>query len=419
MRAKRFTAIFFVGVLAVFVCLVFTGVSMKAAEKLTTASSSVNIDWEKLYPFEESAGHALKPKMSKLSYVKEKTEKYTSTGMAGGTRIVEAARTYEELIGWNMAAVNDYNPVIKLHDGHLSDLAASRDVSENAEAVKELDSFCRELGIEYIYINLPKKICAYDDKEISGVLDYSNQNADRLLDAIGRAGVKHYDLRKKLHTEGMNHHEAFFRTDHHWKPETGLWASKHILQILRDDFGWDVDPEILNPDKFEHKIYPDWFLGSYGKKLTLARTKADDFTMIYPKFRTLIRFELPAGGIDTSGDVSVTYNMQCVERMDYYGLNTYAAYKYADQPLSKIHNLLKHDSKKILFIHESMFNCVIPFVALGIENTDEIDLRHFSGSLRSYIKSSKPDIVISAYHSGVPGRTRAVKYPNNKLYDFR
>ena len=407
-------------------CLFFSGASMKTSEKLAEPDNPINISWEELYLFDEhkDSTHPKTPSIisrikGTINFLRTKIDEYTSNKIAGSFAIIKAAKTYEELIGWNMAAVNSYNPVIRLGDGFLAGLVASTDISENAEAVAELDNFCRTLGIKYMYINAPMKICASEDKYISGILDYSNQNTDRFLEAIGRAGVKYYDFRKILHSEGIKHHEAFFRTDHHWRPETGLWAAKHILGFLRDNYGWDVDPDILNPERFERKVYPEWFLGSQGKKLTLSRTKPDDFTLLFPKFRTLIRFEAPALGIDTSGDLSVTYNMPKAEIKDYYGLNTYAAYKYADQPLTRIHNLLSHDGRKILFVHGSVFNCVIPFTALGIEYTEEIDLRHFTGSLRSYIKASSPDIVITAYNSTTIGRTRAAKYPNNKFYDFR
>jgi len=230
---------------------------------------------------------------------------------------------------------------------------------------------------------------------------------------------RYYDFRKILHAEGMKHHEAFFRTDHHWKPETGLWAAKHILEFLRDDYGWRVEPEILNPDRFEHKVYPEWFLGSQGKKLSLLRVKPDDFTMLYPKFRTFIHYEAPHEGVNISGDFSVTYYMKSVERKDYYGLSPYGAYKYGDQPLDMIHNLLNHDGKKILVIHDSMFNCVIPLIALGVEEVHGMDLRHFTGSLRSYIKATKPDMVITAYYTNSVGRSSKSMRPNNRMYDFR
>ena len=66
----------------------------------------------------------------------------------------------------------------------------------------------------------------------------------------------------------------------------------------------------------------------------------------------------------------------------------------------------------MLFIHASLSNCVVPFVALGIEYTDEIDLRHFTGSVETFIRTEKPDIVIVAYNSEVPGT-------DDRLYDFR
>ena len=427
MKTQKFIAVIFLSTVIFFLCLgVVSYIAKKTNDFVNYDEEKIaapNIDWAKLYPFDDADvphdNTEENPIEKIFSHIKEKCEEYSSTRLLGFYHAAVAAKSYEELIGWNMAAVNGYNPVIKLNDGYLSGLAASRDVSENAEAVKELNDFCRDLGIEYTYINLPVKICISEDKDISGILDFSNKNADRLLDAIGRAGVKYYDFRKILHSDGIKHHEAFFRTDHHWRQETGMWAAKHILGILRDDYGWKVDPELLNPDRFDHKIDPEWFLGSQGKKITLARTKPDDFTMLYPKFRTLIRFEVLSRGIDTSGDFAVTYEMRHVERKDYYALNPYAAYKYADRPLTRIHNLLNHDGRKILFIHDSVSNCVIPFVGLGIEYTDEIDLRHFTGSLQTYIKASRPDIVITAYYSSIPGRTRAAEYPNNKFYDFR
>ena len=423
MKAQRFTAIFFVSVLAVMIFLVFAGIVMRAAEKLTgspenTDPNVVHIDWDKLYPFESGGTYADEPKLSLFAFMKEKITNYTSEKMAGRFTLVEGAKTYEELIGWNMTT-QGYNPVLKLNDGYLSDITESLDITENAEAVKGLDEFCRGMGIEYAYISLPAKICQSEDTYISGFLDFSNQNTDRLLDALGRAGVRYYDLRKTLHAEGIDHHGAFFRTDHHWKPETGLWAAKHVLEFLRDDYGWDVEPEILDPERFEHKVYPEWFLGSQGKKLSLMRTQPDDFTMLYPKFRTLIHYEAPNDRVNTSGDFSVTYYMKSVERKDYYGLNPYGAYKHADQPLDRIHNLLNHDGRKILIIHGSMSNCVIPLIALGVEYTDAIDLRHFTGSLRSYIKATKPDMVIVSYYAKTPGRSSKSQRPNNRMYDFR
>ena len=419
---KRITAIFFLSVIMIFMwCIVPFSIARRAVEKLTTSDDAVNIDidWEKLYPFEGSRDITPDEKLSVIDYVKEKIENYTSSKLTGRQAIIEAAKMYEDVIGWNMAAVQGYNPVIKLNDGYLSGLVVSRDVTENVQAVKELDDFCHSLGIEYMYINYPAKICISQDKEISGILDFTNQNADQLLHMLRESGVSVYDFRETLHNEGMNHHEAFFRTDHHWKPETGLWAARHILQILRDDYGWNVKPEILDAENFEYVVYRDWFLGSQGKKLTLSRTNPDDFTMIYPKFRTRLHFEIPTRGINTSGDFSITYEMSKVETRDYYGLSPSGAYNHGRSPVCKLNNMIADNNKKAILIYDSFSNPVIPFLALAVKNVEIVDLRQFTGSLKSYIKSSKPDVVITAYYSEMPGCTLSSQWPENKLYDFR
>ena len=276
---------------------------------------------------------------------------------------------------------------------------------------------CKSEGINFFYVNLPTKICVSQDKNISGILDFSNQNTDRFLLGLKESGVKYYDLRKILHNEGMNHHEAFFKTDHHWKPETGLWAAKKVLEFLRNDYNYNVNPEILNPENFDKVIYPEWFLGSQGKKVTLKRARPEDISLIYPKYRTQFNFQAPAAGINISGDFGVIYEMKSIVSKDFYGTNPYAVYKYGDQPLSITHNFLSDNNNKILVIHDSFSNSLIPFLALGVQQIDEIDLRHFSGSLRTYIKFTRPDLVFIAYLSGIQGQPKSNN--KNEFFDFR
>ena len=316
-------------------------------------------------------------------------------------RIIEFAKKYEDLISWNIAPMSDYNPVVKLRDGYLTNYILKIDVTESANSTIKFANFCKDNGIEFFYVNAPYKICKIDDAYISGILDFSNQNADNFLLKLKNAGVKYYDFRKILHDEGKNHHKSFYVTDHHWKAETGLWAAKHLLEILRDDYNWNVEPSILDENNFEFKNYSKYFLGSRGKKFTLSRTEPDDIKLIYPKFKTFLNWEMPFSEINTSGDFSITYDMSEVEKIDYYNSNPYAAYNHADIALGKIKNYLLDNEKKILIIHASFFNCVVPFLALGIENVEEIDLRHFKESLKDYILSNKPDVLILAYNCNV------------------
>ena len=404
MKPERFTVGIFLCVIMGMMMLAVWSLAVKQAAKLTE-KQEVKIDWEKLYPFDDCWTHSAESEKESLyEYVKRKLEEYTSKYFRGYHNIVEASRRYEDIVRWNMVSVFDYNAVVRLKDGYLTTYTANLDVATDAESVKNFADFCTERGINFLYINFPTKVCVSEDKEICGVLDFANQNADKFLAMLKESGVRNYDFRKNLHEAGKNHHESFFVTDHHWKPETGLWVAGEILRLLRDDLKWDIEPEILSPGNFDCVKYYGWFLGSEGKKVTLARAKPDDFTMIYPKFTASLRFEVPALEINLSGNFSIIYNMEGVETRDYYGKNPYAAYIYGDNPLSVIENMSSTNSKRLLIIHESMSNCVIPFVALGVRHIDAVDLRHFTGSIRKFADTVRPDAVIVMYYAAVPGR---------------
>ena len=426
MKAKKFTAAFFLSMIVIFMCLTPVSLVIKQVNKKAEAENEErilsifksSIDWEKLYPFDEYAyKHDEIPqndsnKETLFSYVKRKIDDYSSKYFIGRLKAIEAAKTYEETLGWNIVSVYEYNGVTKLHDGYLTGINPKADPSSNAASVIDLADWCNNKDIDFLYINAPNKICASDDADVSGTLDFSNQNADKFLELLNEGGVRAYDLRKILHQDGIKHHEAFFITDHHWKPETGLWAAKHILEFLRNDYAWNIDPEILNPDKFEHVVYPEWFLGSQGKKFMLSRTKPDDFTMLYPKYDTMLHYEIPDRNIDLSGDFSVVYNMPSVSSKDYYHKNPYGAYNRGNHALTKIHSRLSSNDRRILVLHDSFGNCVVPFLALSIGHTEEIDLRSFNGSVRKYIEVNHPDAVAVMYYSAVTGG-------NSKMYDFR
>ena len=423
MKNERLTATFFLSVIMICLCLVFGSfIDTHHEYALLTAQPEPEeaVNWRQLYQFDDAPVlPSRQPRTLEYiyNYIKNACNKYSSS-LFGSMRAVETAKNYEDFIGWNIASAYEYNGVTKLTDGHLTIMHPMIDVSQASSAVADLAAYCKDKGIDFFYAACPKKTCIYEDKDISGTLDFANSNADNLLKLLAQAGLNVYDFRKLLHEDGMNHHASFYKTDNHWKAETGLWAAKHILEFLRDDYGWDVHPQILEPSRFEHVIYPEWFLGSRGRKFMLSRTKPDDFTMLYPKFKTLFQYNVPSKGLNVSGDFSITYNMSSVASKDYYGKNPYAAYGSGNKPLARTHNLMNHNGKRILVIHDSFSLCVVPFVALGTEYTDDIDLRYFTGSLKKYIAVNHPDLVAVCYYLTDVHDT--INLDTHKdLYDFR
>lgn len=407
----------------------FTRLVFAGAMSIGEVSEDVSVDWQELYPFEEEAEKAvgasdgaaeeglLTRYANKIKYIEENISPYLEKWLPGYISLVQYAKSYEDIIGWNLSVYSDYNSVTKLEDGQLTVFSEKVDVSRNVVALSEFKDFCVETGAEFIYVQSPHKISKYTDTDISGILDFSNQNADDFLAGLEAEGIDYLDIREEIYEAGFDHHGLFFRTDHHWKPETGLWASGILAEELKERYGFLVDTEWLEAEKFEAVVYEDYFLGSRGRRVTLAQTEPDDISLLYPNYDTSVSFLVPSKGIDATGDFSVMYDMSQLETIDYYNLSPYSAYNYGNPPLVVTHNNLIENGTHILFIKDSFVNTVAPFMAMGVERVDQLDLRYFTGSVEAYIKETQPDVVIVMY---TPSAIEEIDWSTHKsTFDFR
>ena len=177
------------------------------------------------------------------------------------------------------------------------------------------------------------------------------------------------------------------------------------------------DISLLNSDRYCKNVYENWFLGSRGRKVTLARTTPDDMSLLYPEFQTKFEYTIPQIDINVVGDFNIFYDMQQM-RLDYYNKNAYDSYSYSNKQYIYIKNLMADNNKKILVIKNSFANVVTPFLATQCRELEILDVRQFTGSVRSFIKKHKPDIVIVLYHIGE--LIIKVNYDTHKCsWDFR
>lgn len=351
--------------------------------------------------------------------LKTRIDNYTQDNLIFYKDITGAAGKLEQSLGWNFAAFNEYNGLYRMEDGWWTALLPRIDVTESAESVISFSEFLRGEEIDLLYVQAPFKVCK-EDKEISGILDFSNQNADQLLGLLTEAGVDTLDLRQRLHETGRAHHESFFVTDHHWTGETGLWAAGEIAGKLRESYGYAMDPALLDPENFRKEVLEDAFLGSQGKKLTLQVVQPEDIAFLYPNYENQLRFRIKSIGIDLTGDFSVTYNREALEGEDLYEQDPYHAYSYGDRALIRYENLTDAAvaEQKVLLLHDSFSDVVQSFLALGLKNLEAMDLRYFDGSLESYIRENQPDLVIVMINAGeISGKIN--RDSHRDLFDFQ
>lgn len=389
----------------------------------TTARETIPIDWEMLYPFSEEkkiiedigANTIIERYMDRIDRLENQVRTYVTEYLPGYIPLVKLAKKYENFIQWNYVVFSEYNGVVTMKDGYLTGLTERKDTQEAVDSTIGFANWCKERGTNFLFVQAPHKISKYEDADLSGIMDFSNQNADELLAALTAASVEVYDIRETIHEKGLPHHELFYRTDHHWRGETGLWAARHILEELRDRYDYDIDVSVLDEEWFTRVDYPGHLLGSQGEKATLARTTPDDFSLLYPKYPTKLHYKIPNLGLDINGDFSVLYDMSRVDEKVITG--TYGTYIYGDQPIEKIQNQMADNNVRVLMIHDSFGDCTVPFLSMGIQTTDSMDVRHFTGSVRSFIEQTEPDVVVVLYN---PDESFAIDpTTHTSPYDFR
>lgn len=295
--------------------------------------------------------------------------------------------------------------VFKMSNGQLTYEYPDCDMGYAAEEVTGLSRFCEEKGIEFAYVQLPCK--AYDDKLMPpGTHTYGYADSDELIAAIKENGVEVLDLREEIEREGFDIPELFFRTDHHWKPSTALWAASVIAGRLSETVdGYDYDSAKYDPDNYKTKLYEDWFLGSLGRRVGSLYGGVDDFEVITPRFDTdfhLYTESQAADGKQKNKDGSfkkALMKLSYVKKKDYFSNLTYFTYMGNEYRLATVTNRLADNDKRILMLRDSFSCTLLPYLSLSAGEITAIDMRyHKKLKIKEYIENNDFDAVIIAYN---------------------
>ncbi len=350
--------------------------------------------------------------------VTNKLDSYANQQLMFRRPIVEAANRYEKLINWNLAGYSEYNNVIDLGGGYLTTFMNWIDVWGNVEAVQEFNEYLDAQDIPMLFVQLPSKI-PRQDTVVNNVVDFYNDNADRLVGWLSDSGVNTLDLRDDAEQLDLDYRLLFYNTDHHWRAETGLWAAGAIGGELNRSFGFTIDPALFDPASYTFERYEKAYLGSLGKKVTLARATPDDFNLIYPKFDVNLTMKIPAINLEATGGFDIIFDYSQLDIQDLYQRELYGMYLRSattQHGFIQLENKLPQgDARKVLILGDSFNYALVPYLGLGIDRMDYVDLRHYTGSLRDLVDAGGYEMVILAYSS-----LFQVEYSSGlSMYDFR
>lgn len=355
---------------------------------------SIDVKYDELYPFEKVEQQV--NEKNKIEKYQEKIEIAVGKELIGREKFVESSYLYNDLINYKLVSNSSENARIDLGNGYYSLIVPKRNIAQCANRLIEFNEYLKNLNIDFLYVQTPYKISS--TQKVSSIYrDYSNENLDNLLKTI-KDKVDSIDLRENIKNNHLNHLKLFYKTDHHWLPETGLWATGEISKYLNEHYDMNLVTENVKFENYKIKKFEKMYLGSDGRYVTLKNAQPEDFSLVTPNFDTKLSVKIPDKGIDKTDTFENTLiNWSNVKYKNYYENYTYDTYVYGNQPLIEIQNEFVSNHKKILLLRDSFSNVVEPFLALENEYVSVIDLREFDGSLKTYINQFKPDIVIALY----------------------
>ena len=312
---------------------------------------------------------------------------------------------FQRLIGVTVIRDAGDIDVFKMSNGQLTYEYPDCDMTYAAEEVTGLSEFCKERGMEFMYVQLPCK--AYSDELMPpGTHTYGYADSDELIGAIKEKGVSVLDLREEIDREGFDIPSLFFNTDHHWKPSTALWAASVIAGRLADTVdGYDYDAAIYDRDNYKTRIYDDWFLGSLGRRVGRFFGGVDDFEVVTPRFDT--DFHLYTESQTSEGKKKNRNGsfkkallwLRYLKSKNYFSNLTYFTYMGTEYRLATVTNRLADNDKKILMLRDSFSCTLLPYLSLSAGEITAIDLRyHDKLKIKEYIEDNDFDAVIIAYN---------------------
>ena len=290
--------------------------------------------------------------------------------------------------------------VLRLDNDFLAfqpQIADGETLTEMADACTQLKDITDRLDIPLLYVMAPNKL-SLSESGSNPVAD----NLDEFAALLGQRSIPVLDLRDSMAAQGLTMENAFFHTDHHWLPETGLWAAGEIAGAL------ELDTALLQPENYSTQIYPDLFLGSEGKKVGRYFTPLglDDFSVITPDFEAHLTVN-DYTGTKTGGFTETLLDPLDQQKADIYRLmlyltNPYAMYTGSDYPLQTIENHKMEDGDTVLVIRDSYACVVTPFLALTAGEVHTVDVRYWSGTetadtILDYVEVLQPDHVVVLY----------------------
>ena len=267
------------------------------------------------------------------------------------------------------------------------------DIATRTEAFK---NGIKNKNTKFAYLMTPDKyIKGYTELPTGIPYNYNNETADNFLDLLKQKNVDTIDLREGLTQSGIPEDQLFFKTDHHWKIETVFWAFGKLVNTLNDKYNMNLDKGHFYTDKENYNFikYENSYIGSLGRKTGKLYSGVDDFTFIYPKFKTSYTCYTKTGDQEASldgrfEDALITVSPFRTEKGTYaLEADKYSAYLFGNRGIVHVTNKDNPNGPKILLIKDSLAVPLSAFLSTVCSDIYLVDPRYYKEDIPTFVNS--------------------------------
>lgn len=322
-----------------------------------------------------------------------------NTGNIIEDQFVTVFKGKSRLINLNAAVMEalgrvEVNGIVKLNNGFFIDVYSKvpqETIDFNTERLSQFRDYLAERGIPLIICLASYQTNKYKESALPrGYEDYTDSNMDRIVKAFSDAGLNIIDCREEFHNMGYDQDDLEYKTDHHWNSMAAFIGAGLIRERLEKALDFKIDEKINNPDNYNFVTYENVFYGSRSNSAGVGFTGYEDFTLIYPKFKTDFT--------RLTGERGSFMDLFFKEPDNPESINGIGAtLRYTDEEKTRIFtNNLADDGKRILFHSDSNGWALFPFVALGFKES-QFGYYNYDVIQEDYIEQFNPDAVVILY----------------------
>ena len=264
--------------------------------------------------------------------------------------------------------------IVRLENGHLCNVSEKSDLAGPTQAVLGFAQELRKRGIPFLFVLEPHKGHKTAPMLYPGLYDYSNENADQMLEVFRQNQIHVLDTREIFLNDPETHYGLFYKGDSHWN---ALYAFFVFRETAKELAKMGIQPPEQSLE-----------LGQYSFTYSFSHPMND-------LSKGFGRFYLPREPeLQISPTWQTNLSVRNVQTQEIFeGAYKAPVFMRGLFELS-IQNHAVPNRHKIFLVTDSMGRASVSFFALAYHQVEFRPLNQYEGFLLQEIETFQPEVVL-------------------------